>query len=307
MNIIQESYSQLIQNQHKDKLIEKRNNKINEDIVYFDDLPKHNPQYPIEYINKIYHNLLLEESVLSYSQKAIFDYMKYQTEINDQMRSILTDWLIDVHLKFRFTEETLYMTINIIDRYLSIQNISKGKLQLVGIAALMITCKHEEIDLPKVKDFIYITDNAYSKDELFKMEYQILSKLQFNFLIPSPLKFYEILSVGFNFTKQQMKLGKYIMETFLIDIQMLKYKSSIIACACIYIVMKFSKMGNYACSYDKKYYSLSENDIIHYSVKDCAKDICSFVDNITKTQYSSAQKKYSKSEYERVALLILGK
>lgn len=302
-----ESYTQLFNNKQKEKPIENSIKSKKEAIIYFYDLPKENPQYPSEYINTIYHNLLLEESALINSHKAIFDYMKYQTEINEQMRSILTDWIIDVHFKFKFTEETLYMTLNIIDRYLSIQNVAKGKLQLVGITSLMISCKHEEIDLPKVKDFIYITDNAYSRDELFQMEYRILSKLQFNFLIPSPLKFYELLGAGFNFTNQQMLLGKYLMETFLIDIKILKYKASVVACACIYIVMKFSKMPHYACSYDKKYYTLNENDIIHYTVKECAKDICLFVDNITKTQYSSAQKKYSKSEYERVALLILGK
>ncbi len=87
--------------------------------------------------------------------------MKKQTEINEQMRSILVDWIIDIHFKFGFTDETLFMTILIIDRYLSVKKISRSKLQLLGITALMISCKHEEIDLPKTDDFIYITDNAY--------------------------------------------------------------------------------------------------------------------------------------------------
>ena len=114
------------------------------------------------------------------------------------MRQILVDWLIDVHLKFEFTDDTLYMTILLIDRYLTVKDISRSKLQLLGIVALMISCKHEEIDLPKADDFIYITDNAYKKDEVYKMEDSVLDCLQFCLLYPSPIKFYEYLSLNFN-------------------------------------------------------------------------------------------------------------
>ena len=81
--------------------------------------------------------------------------MKKQKEINTQMRSILVDWIIDVHHKFGFTDETLFMTILIIDRYCSSEQISRIKYQCLGITALMIACKHEEINVPKVEDFIF--------------------------------------------------------------------------------------------------------------------------------------------------------
>ena len=44
--------------------------------------------------------------------------MIHQTEINDKMRAILVDWLIEVHSKFKLRKETLFITINIIDRFL---------------------------------------------------------------------------------------------------------------------------------------------------------------------------------------------
>ena len=275
---------------------------------YFKNLSKDNIQIPIEYLDTIYNNLLLEENEGIFP-KPEYNYMKKQTEINEQMRSILVDWIIDIHFKFGFTDETLFMTILIIDRYLSIKKITRSKLQLLGITALMISCKHEEIDLPKTDDFIYITDNAYLKDEVFKMENDILNLFKFNLLFPSPIKFYEMLSFNFNFNKKQFYMGKYLMETFLIDIKNIKYKASVISCACVYIVMKFFKMNNYHDSYDKKWYLINEkcNNVIEYSVKECAKDICLLVDNIHKSNYLSTQKKYSKSEFEKVALLILGK
>ena len=92
--------------------------------------------------------------------------MSRQIEINEKMRAILIDWLIEVHLKFKLLPETLFITINIIDRFLERVEVGKSKLQLVGVAALLVACKYEEIYPPEIKDFIYITDRAYSKQDL---------------------------------------------------------------------------------------------------------------------------------------------
>ena len=277
-----------------------------EKIIYFDTTNINNVQIPKEYLNIIYYNLLKEE-MNELNPKAYYTYMKTQKEINEQMRGILVDWIIDVHYKFGFTDETLFMTISIIDRYCSIENITRIKYQCLGITALMIACKHEEINVPKVEDFIYITDNAYTKDEVFQMENDVLDKLNFSLLYPSPIKFYEYLSLHFNFCKKYHMLGKYLMESFLLNLKYIKYKPSVISCACAYIVMKFFKMANYRHSYDKKFYLVDENinDISYgFGVKDCAQDICVFVDNINNTNLLSCQKKYTKTEFENVATLI---
>ena len=296
--IVNKSQSQII-NKYKKK--EKK-------IKFFDiSKIKDNIQIPKEYINKIYYNLLKEEEE-GINPKPKYNYMKEQKEINEKMRSILIDWLIDVHHKFRFSDETLFMTVFIIDRYLSVNQITKLKLQLLGITSLLIACKHEEIDLPKIDDFIYITDNAYVKDEVIRMENYVLKVLNFELLYPSPIKFYEYLSIYFNFDKKMHLMGKYLMESFLVDIKCTKYKPSIISSACCYIVLKFFKFKNYQESYDKKFYSLVTDDNSKYSehdIKDCARDICLFVDNINKTKFLACQKKYSKPELEKVSILIM--
>ena len=281
-------------------------NTSQELVIYFDTTHINNVQIPKDYLNIIYYNLLVEENI-ELNPKPVHTYMKKQKEINDQMRSILVDWIIDVHHKFGFTDETLFMTILIIDRYCSSEQISRIKYQCLGITALMIACKHEEINVPKVEDFIYITDNAYTKEEVFKMENDVLSKLNFELLYPSPIKFYEYLSLHFDFSPKYHMLGKYLMETFLLDLKYVKYKPSIISCACTYIVMKFFKMNNYRQSYDKKFYLLDENVNtipVGYGVKDCAQDICIYVDNINNTNLLSCQKKYTKTEFQSVATLI---
>ena len=282
-----------------------------EDLIptYFKTSKITNIQIPKDYLNIIYYNLLIEENENRKYFKAEYNYMNNQKEINEQMRSILIDWIIDVHGKFGFCDETLYMTVSIIDRYSSIKKITRNEYQCLGITALMIACKHEEINVPKVEDFIYITDNAYNKEEVFNMEIDILDKLNYNLLYPSPIKFFEYLSLHFDFDKKKHFLGKYLMETFLLNLVSIKFKPSIIACACTYIVMKFFKMKNYKESYSKKWYMIEGKEGFEIDngckVKDCAQELCNFVDNINNTNYLSCQKKYSTDDYCNISKLII--
>ena len=305
-----------IDNSKKNKTISYKFNEMATDFeydyTYFDITKlKLNPQIPKDYLNIIYHNLLSEEDRGTIPNP---DYQKIisQKEINEHMRSILIDWLIDVHYKFGFTDETLYMTVLIIDRYISYKPIQKAKFQLLGITALLLSCKHEEIVLPKIEDFIYITDNAYKKTDVFDMENDILDVLNFSLLFPSPIKFYEYLALKFNFDKKKFLTGKYLMESFMVDLKYVKYRASVIAAACVYIVMKYYKMENYKDVYNKKYYNLNENDInnknfrTEVNVKDCAKDICIFVDNINKSNFFSCKNKYASDKNEKVSLILSG-
>ena len=91
-------------------------------------------------------------------------YMEDQPHINERMRSILVDWLVEVHLKFKLVPETLYLTINLIDRYLEKQEVSRPKLQLVGVTSLLIASKYEEIYPPELRDLVYICDRAYTRN-----------------------------------------------------------------------------------------------------------------------------------------------
>ena len=111
--------------------------------------------------------------------------MTKQEDVNEKMRSILIDWLVEVHHKFKLVPETLFLTTNLIDRFLQLKQITRQKLQLVGVTAMLIASKYEEIYAPIVKDFVYITDNAYTKAEILEMERKMLSTLDFNIQIVS--------------------------------------------------------------------------------------------------------------------------
>ena len=128
------------------------------------------PQLCAEYAVEIFN--FLRQSETDYIASA--GYMEKQEDINEKMRGILIDWLVEVHLKFKLVPESLYLTVNLIDRFLEKDQVNRQKLQLVGVTAMLIACKYEEIYPPIVKDFVYITDNAYTKDEILAMERKML-------------------------------------------------------------------------------------------------------------------------------------
>lgn len=86
--------------------------------------------------------------------------MLRQTELDWTMRKTLVSWIIQVHSQFKLLPETLFLTVNLIDRTLSCKLISLSKLQLVGVTALLIASKYEEILSPSVQDLVYMTDNG---------------------------------------------------------------------------------------------------------------------------------------------------
>ena len=87
------------------------------------------------------------------------NYMKERTIITEKMRSNLVDWLVQIHLEFRLLEETLFTTISILDRFLSVYDVTEVNLQLAGVSAMLLASKYEEMYAPEIGDFVYITDN----------------------------------------------------------------------------------------------------------------------------------------------------
>lgn len=151
------------------------------------------------------------------------------------MRAILVDWITEVHLKFKLLPETLFITINLIDRYLSVVSIKRNNLQLVGVTAMLIASKYEEIYPPEVRDFVYITDNAYSKSEIFAMEESILSAINFNVTCCSPYRFLERFYKMAPESPRLWNLARYLIELPLIEQRMLKYSPSKLAASAVYM------------------------------------------------------------------------
>jgi len=105
------------------------------------------------------------------------------------MRAILVDWLVDVHLKFKLVPETLFLAVNLIDRFIERKVIPKEHLQLLGSTAMFVACKYEEIYPPELADFVFICDNLYSKQEILANEGELITIIDFTLSFSSPLRF----------------------------------------------------------------------------------------------------------------------
>ena len=226
---------------------------------------------------------------------------KVQKDINEKMRAILMDWLIDVHLKFKLLPETLFMTVNIIDRYMSICEISRQKLQLVGVSSMLIACKYEEIYPPEIKEFEYVTDKAYAKEEIIDMEGKILSILNFNLVTASPYRFLERYGKLAGLEEKGMLLARYLLELTLVEYKMLKYIPSHLACSSIYLVNKIFKKEGWPEQLGK---SCKYNDA---EIRPCAKELCLLLQNAAKSSLQAARKKYSSVKFSEVAKLYFDK
>lgn len=116
-------------------------------------------------------------------------YMKKQPDVNSHMRTVLVGWLVEVAEEYKLHSETLYLAVNYIDRFLSYMSVVRAKLQLVGTSAMFLASKYEEIYPPDIGEFVYITDDTYSKRQVIRMEHLIVKVLGFDLSAPTPLAF----------------------------------------------------------------------------------------------------------------------
>lgn len=220
--------------------------------------------------------------------------MKGQTAINEKMRSILVDWLVEVHLKFKLVPETLYLTVNIIDRYLASTKVSRPKLQLVGVTSLLIASKYEEIYPPELRDLVYICDRAYSKSEILDMEETILKGLSYSITIPSAHAFLVRYLKAAHADKKMVQLSCYILDGTLQSYSLLQYLPSELAAAAVYIARRAAGRNSWSPTL-LKYANYSEEDVIGVA-RDVMKE-----KNSAQSDLRAVNKKYSSSRYGAVA------
>ena len=165
------------------------------------------------------------------------DFLQIQQQMNHKMRARLVDWIIAVHHKMKLLPETLYLTIAIMDRFLEKVNVVKDKVQLVGLTAFLIACKYEEIYPPEIADLHKVCD-AYTKNEILKMEKTILKALDFKLSYPLPLHFLRRFSKAAHADQEIHTLAKYLMELGLIDYECSSWKPSLLAAASLYLTLQ---------------------------------------------------------------------
>ncbi|PPQ99134.1 hypothetical protein CVT24_009324 [Panaeolus cyanescens] len=184
-----------------------------------------------EYAEEIFDYMCeLEEEVMPNPT-----YMDGQNEITWAMRQTLVDWLLQVHLRYHMLPETLWIAVNIVDRFLTKRVVSLLKLQLVGVTAMFIAAKYEEILAPSVEEFVFMTENGYTKEEILKGERIMLQTLEFRISqYCSPYSWMRKISKADDYDIQTRTLSKFLTEVTLLDHRFLRVKPSLIAAVGMY-------------------------------------------------------------------------
>ncbi|OIV93560.1 hypothetical protein TanjilG_04792 [Lupinus angustifolius] len=261
-------------------------------ILDIDSCDVNNPLAAVEYIKDLHSYYRRVESISRVSP----DYMAQQFDINEKMRAILIEWLIEVHDKFDLVQETLFLTINLIDRFLAKQTVVRKKLQLVGMVALLLACKYEEVSVPVVGDFILLSDNAYSRKEVLEMERLMLNTLQFNMSVPTAYVFIRRFLKAAEADKKLELLAFFLIELSLMEYEMLKFPPSMQAAAAVYTAqctVNGFKQWNRKCEWHSTY---SEDQLL-----ECSSMMVRLHQKTATTKLKGVHRKYCSSKYAYTA------
>ncbi|XP_019107884.2 putative cyclin-B3-1 isoform X2 [Beta vulgaris subsp. vulgaris] len=190
-----------------------------------------NPLEVAEYVDEIYDYYWLVEAQSS----PLENYMIIQTDATPQMRGLLINWLIEVHDKFDLMPETLYLTVALLDRYLSLVTIKKKELQLVGLASLLLASKYEDFWHPRVKDLISISAESYTRKQMLEMEKSILKKLKFRLNLPTAYVFMLRFLKASQSDKRHEHLSFYLIELCLVKYESLRFRPSLLCASAVYV------------------------------------------------------------------------
>ena len=274
-------------------------------------------------LNAIYQNILANEKINYLDIKPIFS---NHLDINDIHRIILVDWLINVHLYFKLSDECLYLSIKLIDIFLArTKNFTKNKLQLLGICSLQIASKYIEQIHPSINDLSDLCDKCYEKKEIIQFEKQLLQINEYIIEQDQVLNYYDLLCLILKFNIKYYYFGKMLLDLILLDINFYKYQKNTIVFSICYIILCNYRVINsmtdnfdiFINDYSEDNYKLSIDyipninskdyfnsiNLINYlfsfypyketsSIFECCKEIINLYEKMRTSKYNSAIQKY---------------
>ncbi|PWN51068.1 A/B/D/E cyclin [Violaceomyces palustris] len=251
------------------------------------------PLMVAEYVNDIFDYM----KELEIANMPNGNYMSMQRDINWQLRGVLIDWLIDIHAKFRLLPETLFLAVNIIDRFLSQRTITLGKLQLVGVTAMFVAAKYEEVLCPSIENFLYLANGGYTDEEILRAERYMLRILDFNLSYANPMNFLRRISKADNYDIQTRTVAKYFMEISLVDHRLMDHPPSLVAAASVWMARELLERGDWNPTL-VHYSTYSEQELL--GTAEIMVDYC-----LRPISHANFHKKYSSKKFMRASTYVV--
>ena len=268
------------------------------------------PQLGKEYVIDIIESLLIEEDYFLNNKKYInpFYLENEKSELNPEMRTVAVDWLVLVHHKiFKFNENTLFLAIQIFDRYLSINDLNTEKTELLLITSFMLASKYNEIDYVNMQETLQLCQNKFNKEQVIEMEFQILSKLDFEVYAPTMCEYFSLYASYLKLSEPKINHGFYILNIILVDFHMLEHPNFMLALAVVKLITK--KLEKNLVNLIKKiliehkidkFLKIFENEGYEEIIELCNK-IKILYDRFLETKYKNIQDKFSETKYNSVS------
>ncbi|RLN88013.1 hypothetical protein BBJ28_00003866 [Nothophytophthora sp. Chile5] len=264
-----------------------------------DSVDKHDPTMCWQYAEDITKYHLETEK----ARKPSSSYMSRQSDINSKMRAILVDWLVDVHCKYGLQAQTLHIAVHLIDRHLERNlTVRRQRLQLVGVAALFIASKYEEIYPPEAEDFVKITDNAYTREEVFKMESELLASVGYRVTFPTGFQFMTRFLKASRTTDDRVEhFAHYIVDRSLQEYKLIKYMPSTIAASAVHIAR--TQMRDLpAWSSTLEYHSSYKERSLEVCIEDLKEMLWNAQNGVGKmSKLTAVRRKFSKERFMSVS------
>jgi cyclin B len=268
-----------------------------------------------QYINEIIANLRASEANDTQFDWCKFydcDYMANQSDINPRMRHILVDWLVDVHRKFRLLTSTLFLGLNLLDRYLAKCNLHRSQLQLVGCVCMWTASKYHEIYAPEMEDFVYISDNAFTSADMIATETSLLKALEFNLTVPTVYSYtqrYCAISAFYLHSKREQEiisnLIQFCIENAAVSYDLCRCRPSLLAAAAFVYACIGTKVFTQE-QFDADRISVAVGYEMSELIETMAA-IHNLARNARKSKYKAITKKYSSASHSNVARLNFNK
>ncbi|CAH8272214.1 unnamed protein product [Arabidopsis lyrata] len=259
------------------------------------------PQFCSLYAASIYDR----SHVAELEQRPSTSYMvQVQRDIDPNMRGILIDWLVEVSEEYKLTSDSLYLTVNLIDRFMSHNYIEKQRLQLLGVTCMLIASKYEEICAPRLEEFCFITDNTYTRLEVLSMEIQVLNFLHFRLSVPTTKtflrRFIHAAQASDKVPLIEMEfLANYFAELTLTEYTFLRFLPSLIAASAVFLARWTLDQSNHPWNPTLQHYTRYKTSALKNTVL-AMEDLQL---NTSGSTLIAIRTKYNQQKFKRVATL----
>lgn len=244
-----------------------------------------------EYAEGVFHYLKKRENWIQPKNKV-------QGETSSALREGVVEWLVKVQIKFGLKDTTLYLALSILDRFLLLEKITPSQLPLLGLVAILIAAKYEEIYPPHLRNFLLYMDKAVSRKEVLNMELTVLKKLNFDISVPNVLDFLGRFRKFSNTSETAFSLAMYICEMQMLYDEMQKYSPSLLAMGGLYLA---EKAINDKFTIEESL--LKETEYSEEEITICSKDMLTNMLIKEKVLVSNVRRKYG--EYKEILKINL--